>query len=402
MVRSGFVTGLGKRAFDLRLFLRIALAAVRRFGLRGAVAEFRPYLKDNRNLFGGVSDRYVRRGRAVYAAGALPPLNSGAFVGYLLEEVHTFNHQRFAPMIMGLLSASSRCPYRCSYCYALDELRNDEAVPVEALRRAVSDLGTMGIPTLFLTGGEVMMRKQDLPAILAPARAHGMAVYLVSSGWGIDRAALEALLPFNLVGVVVSLDSRHEERVVAAKGHPEAFARALEALRATREAGLLVGVDCIATMEVLQDFEPYLDFLAGLGVQFVNFLAPHRAGGVQKHCFPVITTQQFQLLEKLMQASNRGRRHRRRPLAYSPMVWEHSRGCVAGQQFVYVDPLGSVRPCPFLQESAGNIRDAPLSEIVARIRAGGERRGCFSFYEGLPSRTRLGTLAKRAETVLPS
>lgn len=394
-----FVTGIAKRAFDVGLALRIARAAVARFGLIGAATEFSRYLKDNRNVFGGMSDRYVRRGREVYVAGALPPLNSRVSVAYLLDEIHTFNHRRLAPMVMALLSVTSRCPYRCRYCYALDELQAAEVVPAAALARAVDDLGRMRIPTVFLTGGELMMRREDLPVILAPARAHGIAVYLVSSGWGMDRPALEALLPYNVVGVVVSLDSRREARVVEAKGHPDAFTHALTAIRAAREAGLLVGVDCIATTEILGDFEAFVDFLAGLGVHFVNFLAPHRVGGVEKHGFPVITTDQFQVLEGLMQASNRGRGHRGRPIAYSPMVWEHRRGCVAGQQFVYVDPLGNVRPCPFLKETAGNIRDTPLSEIISRVWAGGERRGCFSFYEGLPSRTRLGNLEKGVEQV---
>lgn len=396
-----FVAGIAKRAFDAGLALRIAAAAVARFGPFGAVGEFASYLRDNRNVFGGMSDRYVRRGRDVYVAGALPPLNSRVSVEYLLDEIHTFNHRRLAPMVMALLSVSSRCPYRCRYCYALDELQDREAVPVDALVRAVDDLGRMRIPTVFITGGELMMRREELPRILEPARKHGIAVYLVSSGWGMDRSALEALLPYNVVGVVVSLDSRREERVREAKGHRDAFAHALSAIAAARDAGLLVGVDCITTTETLEDFDAFVEFLSRRGVHFVNFLAPHRMGGVERTGFPVITTAQFKILERLMQASNRGRGHRGWPVAYSPMVWEHSRGCVAGQQFVYVDPLGNVRPCPFLQEAAGNIRDASLAEIVERVRAGGERRGCFSFYEGLPSRTRLGNLPKGVEQLPP-
>jgi MoaA/NifB/PqqE/SkfB family radical SAM enzyme len=396
-----FLTGFRKRLFDVGLFFRIAWAAVRRFGPWGAIREFRQYLSDNRNLMTGASDRYVRRGRAVYAAGALPPLNSRVFVDFLLEEVHTFNHQRLGPMLVGLLSASSRCPYRCQYCYALDDLRHEEVVPAEALARAVADLGRMGVPIVFLTGGEVMMRREELPIILAPAREHGMAVYLVSSGWNMDRQALERLLPYNLTGVVISLDSRREERAVASKGHKEAFAHAVGAIRAAGELGLLVAVDCIATTETLEDFDPFLDFLADLGVHFVNFLAPHRAGGVLKYDFPVISTEQFRDLDRLMLRNNRGRRHRRRPIAYSPMVWEHHRGCVAGQQFLYVNPLGEVRPCPFLEEPVGNIRHTPLAEIVALLRAGGERRGCYSMYEGLPALTRLGKLPKSAGPAEP-
>ena len=56
-----------------------------------------------------------------------------------------------------------------------------------------------------------------------------------------------------------------------------------------------------------------------------------------------------------------------------------------------------MRPCPFLRESAGNIRDEPLAKIIARVRQGGERRGCFTFYQGLPSRTRLENREKGVE-----
>ena len=259
-MRTSFVSGPGKLWADLGLFFRLFFGAVGRFGFRGAFRELRGYLRDNRNLFDGAAKRYVRRGPHVYAASALPPINSRAFVDYLLEEIHTFNHKQLSPMIMGLISATSRCPYRCKYCYAIDELRTEEVVPVEAVARAVDSLGQMKVPTVFLTGGEVMMRKDDLPAILAPAVAHGMSAYLVSSGWGMDRQTLEGLLPYNLVGVVISLDSRHEERVATSKGQRDAFSRAMGAIAAARDLGLLVSVDCMGTTEVLEDFDSFGGF----------------------------------------------------------------------------------------------------------------------------------------------
>jgi len=398
VTRAVMLAGLRKRLFDLALAARIAVAAVVRFGLAGAFRQLRAYLRDNRNVVAGAADRYVRRGRDTYAASALPPLASRAFLDYLVEEVATFNGRRLSPMVMALVSVSSRCPYRCRHCYAADQLRAEEAVPLDRIVAAVADVGRLGLPNVFLTGGEPMMRRDDLPAILAPARDAGVASWLVSTGFGMDRDALGALLPFGLAGVVISLDSRDPERTNAAKGHPEAFARATAAIRAASDIGLLVSVDCVAGPEVVDpaEYRSFLRFLASLGVHFVNFLPLQRTGGVLRHGVPAIGTDGFRRLEALMDASNRGRANRDLPIAYSPMVFEHTRGCVAGQQFVYVDPLGDVRPCPFLPEPAGNVRDVPLREIVERVRGGGERAGCYTAYEGLPAVTRLEGKPKAA------
>jgi MoaA/NifB/PqqE/SkfB family radical SAM enzyme len=44
-------------------------------------------------------------------------------------------------------------------------------------------------------------------------------------------------------------------------------------------------------------------------------------------------------------------------------------GCNAGCKMVYVDAFGEVSPCVFLPLSFGNVRDRPLAEIVAEMRA---------------------------------
>lgn len=382
MSRVTFLTGWRKRVFDLLLLFRIVVAGVRRLGLRGLVRHFRRYLRDNRNLFSGAADRYVKRGDDVYAAGALPPLASQAFVDYLLEEVQSFNEKRLSPMVMALLSISSRCPYRCPYCYALGELRQEEVVSTDALARALSDLAELEIPTVFLTGGEIMMRRTELPLILAPCRTGGIDVWLVSSGWGMDRESLQELLPYRLRGVVISLDSHHEEQAAKAKGHRDAFRHATAAMRAASELGLVVSVDCIAAPEMVEasEFHAFVEFLTEQGVHFVNFLPVQRTGGAVDHQMSLLDAAQIGQLNTLMTENNRGRKNRHRPIAYSPMVWEAQRSCVAGQQFVYVNPLGEVRPCPFLKEPVGNICDTPLREIIAKVRAGGPRMGCDTIH----------------------
>lgn len=382
VVLSGWRKGL----FDAGLALRVAFAGSRRLGLRRFVRELRAYLRDNRNLLKGSADRYVRRGRDVMAASALPPLNDPRFLDYLLDEVTSFNAGRLSPLVFVLLSVSARCPYRCRYCYALDDLRNEEVVPVESLEAAIRDLGRLRVPSVFLTGGEAMMRKDDLPRLLAAARESGVDAWLVTSGWGCDRASLAPLVDLGLRGVVVSLDSADPALAIESKSHKDAYANATTCIAAARDLGLVVSVDCMVGPDLLTDegFGAYLAFLQSLGVQFVNFFPPHRIGGAAKNDVASLTTAELKRLEALMERNNRGAPNRDRPIAYSAVVWEAGRGCVGGQQFVYVNPLGEVRPCPFLPKPIGTITQVSLADIIRRLRARGEQPGCFDLYDGLP------------------
>jgi len=384
------IAGPRKWWVDLWLILRVAWLGVGQLGVFGLVRELRAYFRDNRNVMDGRADRYVERDGEVFAATAMPPMNSPRAAQYLLDEITTFNHKQPSPMLFALLSVSSRCPYRCKHCYALPELCDEEVVPVEALKRTVRGLASRDVKNVFFTGGESMYRAAELPGLMAAVADEVESLWLVSTGWGMDRETLEPLLRHKLKGVIISLDGRTAERVNKLKGHKEAFANALAGIAVARELGLLVSVDCMVDAELLaeEEFEATIAFMRELGVQFVNFFPPHTIGGVEKFHIPTLSNDELLELERLMDKVNNGRDRRDDPIAYSAVVWERRRGCSAGQQFLYVDPKGDVRPCPFLKLPAGNIVDTPIEDVIDRMREVGEQGGCYGQYEGLQTGTR--------------
>jgi MoaA/NifB/PqqE/SkfB family radical SAM enzyme len=389
----GYLHGPRKWLFDLWLVLRIAVRGVGRFGPLGLIRELRSYLRDNRNLIAGSADRYVTRDGEVYAATAVPPASSAHFTRYLLEEVETFNRKRIAPLSFAIVAVSSRCPYRCKYCYALGELSDEEQVPIPVLARTLRGLTSLGVRNLFLSGGEPMQRAGELPELMAAAEDGLDSYTLVSTGWQMTPEALRPMLPHKLKGVVISLDSHREQAVIKAKGHHDAFDNALRGMDVAGELGLMVSVDCMVTPELLQpdEFAAYIEFVRGRGAHFVNFFPPHSIGGAERYHVSTLSDAQFDDLERLMNGVNHGAAHRHHPLAYSAVVWERRRGCTAGQQFVYVDPRGDVRPCPFLKQAAANVADIPIEQIVGEIRAIGEQGGCYNQYENLQIGHRTGT-----------
>lgn len=386
------VTGWHKRRVELRLGWRLLRSGCARWGLIGVFRELWHYLRDNRNLFVGAGAHYLEleeRGE-IYAASALPPINSDRFVYYVLDEVESFNRKRLAPLVFTLLSVSSRCPYRCRYCYAHGELDRAEALSIDTLFQAIEDLNSWRVPSVFLTGGEPMLRKHELPALLHRCSRMPIAFWLVSTGWGMDRATLEELKHLGLRGVVISLDSADPGEAARSKGHPDALPNALAAIRAAREAGLIVSVDTMvpAGSPLLEQagYDTFLGFLTALGVHFLNLFPPHPTGAAADHHLPALSADDVHRLEALMASSNA--RADGQPLAYAAVVWEFRRGCVGGQQFIYVDPQGEVRACPFLRRSAGNIEGESLATILTRLRGQGEQIGCFTAFEGLEANKR--------------
>jgi MoaA/NifB/PqqE/SkfB family radical SAM enzyme len=375
------------------LAVRLACTGLRRWGLFGLVREFWRYLRDHRNLFAGAGRHLVHleeRGET-WAASALPPITSQRFVEYVLEEVETFNRRLPSPLVFALLSVSSRCPFRCPHCYAAGELQaQGEALTLDDLEQAIRDLHAWKVPSIFLTGGEPLMRPDDLPDLLERVRSLDLAFWLVTTGWGADATLLGRLAGLGLRGVVVSLDSTDAVAAARSKGHPQALPIAMAAIRAAQEAGLVVSVDTMvpagSPLLVAEGYEAFLAFLTGLGVHFVNFFPPHPSGGAEAHHLPALPAADVHRLEALMNASNA--RPGAHPLAYAAVVWELHRGCVGGQQFLYVDPQGGVRACPFLKGTAGNIRQERLADILARLRTGGEQPGCFAAFSGLVGRRR--------------
>ncbi len=390
------VTGWAKRTVELRLTWRLLREGRYRWGLVGFLRELWRYLRDNRNIFVGAGAHYVKivDRNEIYAATALPPINRRRFVDYVLDEIESFNRRGMAPLVFTLLSVSSRCPYRCPYCYAQGELCGEsEALSIDTIVAAISDLRSWRVPSVFLTGGEPMMRKDELPQLLERCRTLRTAFWLVTTGWDVDLPFLERMKPMGLRGLVISLDSSDPAAAVRSKGHPEAFDVAMGAIQAAHDAGLVVSVDTMvpAGSPLLEQagYDAFLDFLTERGVHFLNLFPPHPSGAAEAHDLPALPAEDIHRLEALMKASNG--RQGTQPLAYAAIVWEFRRGCVGGQQFIYIDPQGEVRACPFLKRSAGNIRTETLAKVLTRLRGQGEQFGCFTAFEGLEASKRTDT-----------
>lgn len=144
------------------------------------------------------------------------------------------------------------CPLRCVHCYSESGRRPARQLPPAEILKVADVLVGMGVKAVFLSGGEPLIVK-GLPAAIERWSSAGIAVYLFTSGWGLDASIVAELAPM-LAATHVSVDGATAEVHDRVRQRPGSFDRAMAALatldaacaarRAARAPRLQFGADC--------------------------------------------------------------------------------------------------------------------------------------------------------------
>jgi len=390
-ILNSYLTGAGFAAFHVGLGLRLARRLARRLGPLRAAQSLGRYLLRESSLFSAMPRRLVRHRGHVWAVPDLPPLDTEAFLDCLEREVScAAGHSRPRP-VTAIISLTGRCPHHCAYCYVDAALREAPEPSVDLLADTVTELAGLGVFTFHLSGGEPALRSDDVLTLLGRIRRTGLRFWMLSTGTGLDFDRLSALARAGLSGVMISLDSPDLAHVNRLKGSEHAFDAAVAAMRDARRAGLLVAVNAVMSRPLLGEaaFFRFIETVGGHGASFVNCYAPRRQTEPLPEELMPFSLDEYRRLDRLTRRCNASGAGL--PLAFTPDLWEAVRGCQGGAGFLYIDPAGQVRRCPFLSRSYGNIRDGSLALILDRMLADPHREVCEGnrlLTEALTSRKR--------------
>ena len=366
---TSYVTGLRFAAFQARLWIRLARRLTRDAGVAPAVSRIGRYLLRKSSLTASMPLRLVRHQGHTWAVPDLPPLDGDAFLDSLVREITCAVDGTTQKPVTAIVSLTGRCPHHCAYCYVDPVTREAEEPPVDLLTETVLALAELGVFTFHFSGGEPALRTEDLVDLLRRVGHPDLCFWMLTTGSGLDAAKLDHLAHAGLTGVMISLDSHDLTHVNRLKGSPDAFHTAAQTMRGARQAGLLVAVNAVMNRLLLREeaFSKFIDTAGELGASFVNCYAPRPQAEALPPELAPFTVDEYRQLDRLTRRCNASGRHR--PLAYTPDLWEAIRGCQGGRGFLYIDPAGEVRRCPFLRKSYGNIREGRLGAILARMQA---------------------------------
>ena len=286
---------------------------------------------------------------------------------------------------------TNRCNLLCDHCYMAanaqgrpEELSDEETVAL------VRQMGERELPSLFLSGGEPMMRN-NFWEILELARSYGIRVTVSTNCMLIDRDAANRLKTNGIAWIATSLygPAEFHDQMVGVSG---AHQRVVEAIRVLRAEGIGVAVKTA----ISQGTWPYVyDIIAEtkeLGCGLIYFCDLITSGRSEGEDDGRITPEQWRglgdfIIEDILSEES--------PLewdigampSFIPFVAEKllARGidvtnglerlktisaCPVGKGHMNINSEGGIMPCQFAQDwTIGNIRDMSLQDAVAELYA---------------------------------
>jgi radical SAM protein with 4Fe4S-binding SPASM domain len=233
---------------------------------------------------------------------------------------------------------------------------------------------------MAFTGGEPLVR-DDLFELLAYSQSLGFKNTMATNATLIDETVARRLRRYGLVIAAVSLDGFDARTHDYVRGQPGAFERALQGMRALREAGILLHVNITAMTYNVDQIEPLMGLVDELetGIVLMYQLIP--VGRGQDVAKATLDLDANERLIRFMARAQRDTRAIMEPVAgpqYWPFLLQRAgirggpllhlaelvfHGCSAGRGFVYIKPNGDVWPCPFIEMSCGNVREKPFTAI---------------------------------------
>lgn len=284
---------------------------------------------------------------------------------------------------------TNRCNLLCDHCYMAadghvrpNELSDEETIAL------VKQMGERGLPALFLSGGEPMMRK-NFWDILELARSFGIRVTISTNCTLMDREAAKRLRAAGVDWIATSLYGPAEFHD-AMVGVPGTRDRVVNAIKILREEGVNVAIKTA----ISQATWPYIyDLIAEakeLGVGLLYFCDLITSGRSEGEDDIRITPEQWReladyIIEDILSEDSTMEWDIGAMPSFIPYVAERltERGidvsnglerlktisaCPVGKGHMNINSEGGIMPCQFAQDwTIGSVRDMSLQDAVAEL-----------------------------------
>jgi len=239
---------------------------------------------------------------------------------------------------------TGRCNLRCRHCFLQDATPGDEMTTVE-VGSILGQLGEADCDLVNFTGGEATLR-QDLPDLIAAARASGLRATLITNGTTMTPTLAGRLAGAGLGGVEISLHGATAETHDSFAGLAGAFDRAKRALALLAEAGVPTSVMYVVTRQNYHEYRRAVFEIGQLtpSLGFSPLLYPTLRGGKGPLALRLGDDQLIQLMRDGLFRPGR-------------------RVCSLARGEGRIGADGTLFPCGFVTVALGNLRTTSFREL---------------------------------------
>lgn len=286
-----------------------------------------------------------------------------------------------APPFLVALNLTRRCNLACAHCYLDAGARHRggaRELTTAEVKALIDQIAALSDETMIvLTGGEPLLRR-DLCAIAAHASELGLMVVVGTNGTLLDDARVQALQDAGVRALGISLDSLDPAYHDGFRGRPGAWAKTMGGIDACRRAGLLFQIHFTVMDNNAHELDAMISFAGAVGAAVLNvfFLVCTGRGASLIN----ISGETYEaVLRRVAEAASntdglivraRCAPHFKRlamgmtpPLPVTLLDGYEAGGCLAATRYCRVTPEGEVTPCPYIEVSAGSIREADFARL---------------------------------------
>jgi AdoMet-dependent heme synthase len=278
--------------------------------------------------------------------------------------------EKYVPLVVSW-NLTRKCNLKCPHCYinaTTQELKNE--LTTGESKNLIDQICEVSRPLLILSGGSPLLRP-DVYDLVRYGASKGLKMGLGSNGSLIDATAAKRLKEAGIETVSISLDSHIPEQHDEFRGVPGSWEKAVGAIKALQENGVLVQVNTTLTQQNYDQIDDIMSLAENIGVENFHlfFLVPTGRGVKMTDISPakyesmIKTTFAKVAKHKLNVRPSCAPQFMRiaKDMGLNMSRW--IRGCLAGLYYCRVYPNGDVTPCPYLPIKLGNIREKSFKEI---------------------------------------
>ena len=274
------------------------------------------------------------------------------------------------------------CNMRCEHCYRRagenednveetvytippDELSTDEA------KRMISEIAKAGFRIMIFSGGEPLTRP-DLYELGAYAKSCGLIPVLGTNATLITKDAASKLKEAGFAAAGVSLDSLDEKKMEDFRKLPQCKARILEGIENLKEVGIRIQIHTTIMNWNLDEIEDITDFAVSIGAaaHHIFFLVP-TGRAIEMEEEQITDADYEKAIRRIMKKQQEVDIELKPTCAPQFMriadqmglKTRFSKGCLAGTSYCIIGPNGDVRPCAYLNNTFGNVRELAFDKI---------------------------------------
>lgn len=290
---------------------------------------------------------------------------------------------RIDPPIAMLAELTHRCPLACPYCSNPLELAAKETeLSTDIWTRVFHEAAELGVLQLHLSGGEPASRR-DLEELVGHARDAELYTNLITSGIGLTRARLEALVAAGLDHIQLSVQGVRSDIADRIGGYKGGFDRKMELAGHIADLGIPLTLNAVMHRDNLDDLPATLDLALTLGARRIEVACVQFQGWALKNRSALQPTREQVDQAKCIVAKARTRHAGRLVIDFVPPDYyaDFPKACMGGwgSTGLNVAPDGTVLPCHAAQTIPGltfqNVTTTALSDIWYRGPAFNAFRG---------------------------